>query len=153
VLTPDNINHQLQLRLMSRFSTAFTFIVLLWSGGVLFGQKNSPSRQDTQPFLKKCSKTIPPPCADKAPVLTYAPDPGYPKEAEKAQVAGTVVLEVVVGTDGRAHEIHVVTSVGYGLDEEAVRTVRQWKFKPGKSAGRPAPVQVTVQVSFRYSPR
>jgi TonB family protein len=116
-------------------------------------QENAPPPQNPQPFLKKCSKTNPPPCADKPPVPTYAPDPEYPKDAEKAKVEGTVVLEVVVGTDGRAHDIHVVTSVGHGLDEEAVRTLNQWRFKPGKNAGRPAPVQISVQVDFRYSPR
>ena len=51
----------------------------------------------------------------------------------------------MVGTDDLAHDISVVRSVGYGLDEEAIKGLKKWKFKPGK----PAPVQISVEVNFR----
>jgi protein TonB len=55
----------------------------------------------------------------------------------------------VVGTDGLAHDISVVRSVGYGLDEEAIKALKKWKFKPGRGSGKPAPVQISVEVNFR----
>ena len=133
---------------MSRFSTAFTFIVLLWSGGVLFGQE-SPPPQDTQPFLKKCSKTNPPPCADTPPSLISAPDPECSQDARKAKINDTVVLALVVGTDGLAHDISVLKSVGHGLDDEAIKAMKKWKFKPGKSLGKSVPVQIRIESTFR----
>jgi TonB family protein len=36
-----------------------------------------------------------------------------------------------------------------GLDEEAVKTVSTWRFKPALQHGVPVPVQVQVEVSFR----
>jgi TonB family protein len=39
--------------------------------------------------------------------------------------------------------------VGYGLDEEAIKALKKWKFKPGKGSGKPAPVQISVEVNFR----
>jgi TonB family protein len=82
-------------------------------------------------------------------VATYAPDPKYSKEAKRAKVQGTVVLAVVVGTDGIAHDISVVRSLGYGLDEEAIRALKTWRFKPAKSLGKPTPVLIHVEVAFR----
>ena len=71
----------------------------------------------------------------------------------KAKIDGTVVLTVVVGTDGLAHDISVVRSVGYGLDEEAVNALKKWRFKPGRGSGKPAPVQIRVEMEFRYPRR
>lgn len=53
----------------------------------------------------------------KAPRAINTPDPIYTKEARKAKVQGVVVLWVVVGSDGLAHDIKVKKSLGYGLDE------------------------------------
>jgi TonB family protein len=101
--------------------------------------------------LKRCSDKNPPPCADKPPVVTYRPDPECSREAQRAKIEGTVVLHVVVGTDGLAHDISVARSVGYGLDEEAIKALKKWKFKPAaeKGSGKPAPVQIIVEVTFR----
>jgi len=100
--------------------------------------------------LKRCTASNPPPCADKAPYLTYLPDPEYPKQAKKAKITGTVVLTAVVGLDGLAHDISVVRPLGYGLDEEAVKAVKKWRFRPGKSSGKPVPVQINIEAEFRY---
>jgi TonB family protein len=94
------------------------------------------------PLLKKCSDKNPPPCVDKPPVLTHQPDPKYTKQAQKAKCEGTVVLGTVVGTDGVAHDIHIKQSLGYGLDEEAVKAVRKWRFKPAESAGQPTALKL-----------
>ena len=88
------------------------------------------------------------PCTDKNPLHL---DAEYSKQAEKAKINGLVVLAMVVGTDGRAHNISVVKAPpGYGLDEEAVKAVEKWRFKPGRSAGKPVAVEVRVEVNFRY---
>jgi periplasmic protein TonB len=84
-----------------------------------------------------------------APRAIYQPDPEYSEEARKAKWQGTVVLWVVVGPDGRAHDIRVQRSLGMGLDEKAMEAVRTWKFEPAKKDGQPVAVQVNIEVNFR----
>ena len=84
-----------------------------------------------------------------APRAIYDPDPEYSEEARQAKYQGTVLLWVVVGTDGKAREIRVQRSLGMGLDEKAVEAVRGWKFQPGTKAGVPVAVEIGVDVTFR----
>jgi periplasmic protein TonB len=84
-----------------------------------------------------------------APRAIYAPDPQYSDEARRAKYQGTVVLWVIIGPDGRPHELRVVRSLGMGLDEKALEAVRLWKFEPATKDGHPVAVQVDVEVSFR----
>ncbi len=84
-----------------------------------------------------------------APRAIYAPDPEYSDEARKAKYQGTVILWVVVGPEGRVHDIRVQRSLGMGLDDKAVEAVRTWKFEPARKDGQPVPVQINVEVNFR----
>lgn len=84
-----------------------------------------------------------------APRPIFDPDPEYSDEARQAKYQGTVMLWVVVGADGRAHEIRVQQSLGMGLDEKAIEAVRGWKFAPGMKDGIPVAVQVNIEVVFR----
>src|SRR5580698_8374504 len=51
------------------------------------------------------------------PSVLFKVDPEYSEEARKAKYSGTVVLAVIVDTEGKARDIHVVKSLGMGLDE------------------------------------
>lgn len=84
-----------------------------------------------------------------APVCLYCPDPEYSEEARKAKYQGVVVLWAIVDENGRAHNIRVQKSLGLGLDEEAVRAVQSWRFKPAERFGKPVPVYMTIEVNFR----
>lgn len=84
-----------------------------------------------------------------APQLIYDPEPEYSEEARKQKYQGVVVLQVVVGDDGRPRDVRIVRSVGLGLDEKALEAVRQWRFAPGTMNGRPVAVLVNIQVNFR----
>jgi TonB family protein len=83
-----------------------------------------------------------------APRPIYDPDPEYSEEARKAKFQGSVMLDVVVGADGRPRDIRVRRSVGMGLDERAVAAVKQWRFEPGRKDGIPVSVFVDIEVSF-----
>ncbi len=84
-----------------------------------------------------------------APRTIDAPDPEYSEEARKAKYQGTVVLWVIVGPDGRIHDVKVQRSLGLGLDEKAVEAVKRWRFEPARKDGQPVSVQVNVEVNFR----
>jgi TonB family protein len=120
--------------------------VMLWS--VLFPSGQAKGQLLPNRPLKMCNAKNPPPCADKAPTPTYNPDANYSREAMRDGIEGTVVLGAVVGTDGRAHDIDVLKPLGHGLDEEAVKSLQQWKFKPGQSHGNRVPVTIRVEISF-----
>ena len=84
-----------------------------------------------------------------APRVIYAPDPEFSEEARKAKYQGVVVLWVIVGNDGRTHQIRVQRTLGMGLDEKAIEAVRTWRFEPARKDGVPVAVQVNVEVNFR----
>jgi TonB family protein len=83
-----------------------------------------------------------------APKAIYAPDPEYSEEARKAKYQGTVVLSLIVGADGMPRDIRVARSVGLGLDEKAIETVKTWKFEPGTKDGKPVATYATIEVAF-----
>ena len=83
------------------------------------------------------------------PRLNSKTEPGYSHEARLAKRQGAVILSVVVTETGYPASLHLIRSLGFGLDEEAVHAVRQWRFEPGTRYGDPVPVQATVEVNFR----
>jgi periplasmic protein TonB len=94
---------------------------------------------------------LPPPAAApeiKHPYATETSVAKYTEEARAAKLEGIVVLEAEIGTDGRAHDIRVVSGLGHGLDESAVEALRQWKFKPGTKDGTPTAMVERIPISF-----
>lgn len=84
-----------------------------------------------------------------APKIVYRVEPEFSEEARKNKWQGLVLLHVIIGTDGKAHDISVSRSLGMGLDEKAIEAVRQWRFEPGQKDGHPVNVEVSFEVSFR----
>jgi TonB family protein len=82
------------------------------------------------------------------PELLSKVEPSYTEHARKLGVQGTVVLSIVVNADGTAHDIRVMRSVGFGLDQKAIEAVSQWRFAPGVRLGEPVRVSATVEVNF-----
>jgi len=84
-----------------------------------------------------------------APIAIYSPEPAYSEEARKAKFGGIVLLWTVVDAQGMVRNVRIAKHLGMGLDEEAVKTVSTWRFKPALRQGVAVPVQVEVEVSFR----
>ena len=74
--------------------------------------------------------------------------PAYTAEARRAGIQGVVGLECVVEKDGRPGEIRVARALDPGLDEEAVKALRQWRFEPGRKDGKPVRVRVELEMTF-----
>lgn len=73
--------------------------------------------------------------------------PSYPDLAREAGVDGTVMVQALVGKDGKVKDVRVVKSIPM-LDEAAKSAVRQWVFKPALSNNKPVAVWVGVPVKF-----
>lgn len=98
--------------------------------------------------MEICDLNHPPPCA-APPRPIEQPEAHYSSKARKKKINGYVSLVVIVAKDGLPHDIQVARGLGYGLDEEAVKAVRKWKFAPATFDGVPVPVRLHVDVSFR----
>jgi protein TonB len=85
----------------------------------------------------------------KPPKVISAPDPKYPKDARRAGKQGTVVLLLIVDTNGRPTTMSIIRPLGSGFDEKALAAVSTWRFKPAKFGDQPVPVAINVQVNFR----
>ena len=87
--------------------------------------------------------------AVSAPRLIKEVKPKYTSEALRNRIQGTVVLAVIVTGDGEASHIRIVRSLDPdGLDDEAMAAVAQWRFEPGRLAGAPVDVLVTIMLDF-----
>lgn len=83
-----------------------------------------------------------------APQLIYGPEAAFSEKALKAKLQGTVVLRVVVGPDGRAHDIRIQKSLGMGLNEQAVEAIGRWIFEPSRKDGVAVAVLIDIEVNF-----
>lgn len=76
--------------------------------------------------------------------------PHYTAEAMRARITGAVGLSCVVDRDGSVRDCRVTRSLdpAYGLDAEALRVVRQWRFEPARRQAEPVAVRVTIELAF-----
>jgi periplasmic protein TonB len=73
--------------------------------------------------------------------------PEYPEMARSANVDGTVMVQALVGKDGKVKDAKVVKGIPM-LDAAALAAVKQWVFKPALSNNKPVAVWVAVPVKF-----
>ncbi len=76
-------------------------------------------------------------------------EPDYTDEARIANHEGSVLLQVDVDADGKPTGVLVVRPLGLGLDEQAVRAVRTWRFRAARRSGRRVPSRVRLEIAFR----
>jgi protein TonB len=84
----------------------------------------------------------------KAPIRTKYVPPTYPDIARGVRVQGVVIIEAIIGGDGKVEQARVLRSRPL-LDEAALSAVREWEYTPTLLNGRPTPVIMTVTVVFK----
>jgi TonB family protein len=86
----------------------------------------------------------------KAPKLIKETKPVYTRAAMDAKIQGMVRMEAIVLEDGTVGEVVVTESLDreYGLDDEAVKALRQWVFAPGTKDDKPVAVRVEIEMKF-----
>jgi protein TonB len=87
----------------------------------------------------------------RAPMQLKKVQPAYPPIAESARVSGVVILEALIGVDGRVSDAKVLRSIPL-LDQAALDAVRQWEYAPTLLNGVPVPVIMTATVTFSLPP-
>ncbi len=80
----------------------------------------------------------------KPPQVISTVEPSYPVNVVSG---GTVVLNVTVGSDGGIEDVQVLQSAG-GFTQQAMETVRKWKFRPAQFNGKQVTASIPVVFSF-----
>ncbi|HVH26599.1 MAG TPA: TonB family protein [Vicinamibacterales bacterium] len=83
------------------------------------------------------------------PRLLHEVKPDYTEDARRQRLEGEVTMEIVVQRDGTVGDLTIIRGLGGGLNERAVRAVRQWRFSPARRRGVPVDVIVEVAVDFK----
>lgn len=73
--------------------------------------------------------------------------PIYPPEAKKNKIQGKVVLNAVIGTDGRMESVRVLSGPDE-LQQSALDAVRQWTYKPYFLNGQPVEVETIINIIY-----
>ncbi len=85
-----------------------------------------------------------------APKLAHKVAPEYPPLAILSRIQGIVILEAVVGEDGRVETVKVLRG-HLVLQEPAIEALKQWRYRPLLLNGQPTPFMLTVTLVFRLN--
>jgi TonB family protein len=83
-----------------------------------------------------------------APRVVSQPGVEFTEYARRAKFQGVVTLKLVVDRSGDPTNVRILSPLGCGLDAQAVRTVKSWKFNPGTKEGEPVAVEIAVETDF-----
>lgn len=87
---------------------------------------------------------------DEKPGYLKNPPPSYPSEAVAKEQEGLVLLSVSIDRRGRPQKVELKKSSGFPLlDESALKTVKKWKFSPGRTGALIMESEATIPVRFR----
>jgi TonB family protein len=82
--------------------------------------------------------------------VTVVP-PGYPESMAAELKAGTAVVEVEVGIDGRVHDPKLKSTDDPAFGEAALAAIQQWVFEPARNDGEPFAIRVSIPFQFKPS--
>jgi len=102
---------------------------------------------DNTPKKKAASADSPTTMVD----ILDKPRPQYTAEGRTLRLEGDVVLELVFQANGTVQVNRIISGLGHGLDEAAVRAAQQIKFKPAKRDSQPVDFPARVRIEFRLA--
>jgi len=134
---------------MSRRHTAAA-VVIIFTAVAAAGTATAAAFPIARTLAAQTTKVFKPGNGVTLPRVIKEVKPIYTSAAMQQKIQGTIWLLIVVTEKGDVGEVEVRQSLDkeYGLDEQAVKAAREWKFEPGKKDGKPVPVQVTLELTF-----
>lgn len=75
----------------------------------------------------------------------------YPEIAKKAGISGKVYVMAFINESGNVDDVQVIKGIGGGCDEAAVEAIKKSKFTPGKNAGNPVKVKLSLPITFKLN--
>jgi protein TonB len=86
----------------------------------------------------------------KPPRLVFGPDPDYPVLARQAHLSGVVIIEAVIDEQGKVTAMRVVSGHPI-LIPAAMSAVSKRRYEPTVLDGEATPIDLRVEISFRFS--
>jgi TonB family protein len=118
----------------------FVTIVLPWR----YWNALSRTRGESTVSQSKSDNLVPP-------RLVHRVNPRYTKEARAARIEGQIKIDCVVRKDGTLTVRRIIEGLGYGLDENAIGAVMQWRYEPATNHRQPVDFPLTVTINFSFS--
>jgi TonB family protein len=84
-----------------------------------------------------------------APIALNSVEAHYTAAAKQARIMGLCLIRLIVDANGMPQSPRVVKSLRPDLDDEALKAVQQYRFKPAMRGDVPVPVMITVEINFR----
>ena len=82
-----------------------------------------------------------------AEIVSHSVEPSYPLLAKQMRVEGAVVLDALIGRDGKIQHLRVLSGPAI-LSAAAREAVQQWRFKPHLQSGQAVETQSQITVNF-----
>ncbi len=83
------------------------------------------------------------------PVVTQKIDPAYPADLMRDQVEGIVILYAVIHADGSVGDVRLLQGLHDKLDENAIKALGRWHFRPATKNGSPVELEAVVRIPFK----
>lgn len=99
-------------------------------------------------FLRSENSKIDDVQVDSKPTVVRSADPEFSEEARIAGVQGFVIVTLIVNEAGNPTHVKALATTGYGLDEQAVKAVSKYTFKPARKSGVPVSYPLTIITQF-----
>ena len=71
-----------------------------------------------------------------------------PDDDRGFRISGTVLVGLVVSSQGEPKDVHVVKGLDKDLDQSTVEAVEQWRFSPAQKDGKPVAVRISLEIAF-----
>jgi TonB family protein len=88
--------------------------------------------------------------ADASQLVAHQVTPNYPLLAKQMKVQGAVILQALIGKEGKIQDLQVLSGPSI-LSSAAREAVKQWRFKPYLQSGEPVETQARITVNFTIS--
>lgn len=76
-------------------------------------------------------------------------EPEFTDKGRVQRISGAVAVQIYVDSTGHVEDVWLGRLLGFGLDENAVKTVRQYVFDPATYDGRPVGTALVVEVNYQ----
>jgi TonB family protein len=87
---------------------------------------------------------------EENPKALHTPEPEFSDAARSAQAHGVVYLYVLINTEGNVAGAQALGMDAYGLAQNALNTVKTWRFKPATCHGHAVAAEMNIEVEFSY---
>ena len=126
------------------------FIIFLLSiVGITMGQDNTPKSSSSVAGESSSEQTYRVGDDVKAPRPVSCPDPKYPRKARKGHSEGSIVIWMIVGSDGRTRDAQVKRGISPELNQAAMDAAEECRFRPATKEGKPVAVSVSIRFDFK----